>query len=114
MQKQKHVQLLTLTIYCHDNSHYFDLIDGDDYRSRSSPQIGSLTRKREQSTGDQRVLFFGIVDDDVAELPETFRVRLSTSETGVHIGRGLGEATVIIMDNDSGMSANHAVGQFVD
>ena len=92
------------------------LTDGDDYRSRPGPQIGTLTREREQSTGDRRVLSFGIVDDDVAERPETFSVRLRTSETGVSIRRGFGEATVIIMDNDGGMSTtllNHAVGWFV-
>ena len=101
------VQLLSLPVF------FKLLTDGDDYRSRPGPQIGTLTREREQSTGDRRVLSFGIVDDDVAERPETFSVRLRTSETGVSIRRGFGEATVIIMDNDGGMSTNHAAGQFV-
>ena len=117
MQKQKaeHLNVIQLKIVMIVTILVL-LTDGDDYHSRTGPQIGSLTRKREQSTGDQRVLSFGIIDDEVAEFPETFRVHLSTSETGVHVRQDLGEATVIIMDNDGGMSTTlftNAIRQFV-
>ncbi len=80
------------------------LADGEDYLSHRGPQIGSLSREPEEFTGDQRVLSFRIIDDDLAERPETFRVRLMSSETGIFVSPDRGEATVVIVDNDGGMS----------
>ena len=88
------------------------MADGDDYLSRRGPQIGSLSREPELFTGDRRVLSFRILDDDLAERPETFRVRLSTSETGVFVSRDRGEATVVILDNDGGMSVTIQLDSF--
>ena len=80
------------------------LADGEDYLSRRGARVGSFSREPEEFTGDRRVLSFRIIDDDIAERPETFRVRLASTETGIFVSPERAEVSVVILDNDGGMS----------